>query len=300
MKMSLNLMRPGTCFNSPWFLKSNDGNCSFSKALSFKLMAYLQLQDQYLQCNTKFQIEKAMLLDKNVCPTWGQICAFDIPEVVSSTLWRADIARSIVEDPDGSFKSLLELPVFIWRAEGYPFDASRDAAEAYTSSLWNCHLSWSSAVRTVPFCSTALRILWGIGTWKAVVWLVEQSTSSQAHWDRGRSTFYPDDKQSYLVIGNLQHRKFPYLFFLLYGDLWLFDFFVQHSDCKWIRKLGPRSCKKGRYWIGKEMLASLGYPCRAISANGLGTASWWAHHVLVFEIVASCQSGFYIELSHDQ
>ena len=46
--------------------------------------------------------------------------------------------------------------------------------------------------------------------------------------------------------------------------------FFQHLSTVWL----PRSCEKQRTLTAKEMLATLGYPCRPQTANQLRTATW--------------------------
>lgn len=53
-----------------------------------------------------------------------------------------------------------------------------------------------------------------------------------------------------------------------------------------------RSKKQHRFWTGKEMLASLGYPCRAATANALGTDAWLGSYRTFWCVVATKCSCF--------
>ena len=56
-----------------------------------------------------------------------------------------------------------------------------------------------------------------------------------------------------------------------------FDFRCQ------VNSQSVRSRGKHRFWTGKEMLASLGYPCRAATANALGTDAWLGSYCSCFK-----------------
>lgn len=121
-------------------------------------------------------------------------------------------------------------------------------------------------------------------------------TCAQAHQSFWKNTSKQSLTNSFWIYQQTQHLLVELSWFLVPSWRWLpmwrfgLPLSLMYTDCcsqKFFSvilcllslltsisvkcKAQPRSKKHNRFWTGKEMLSSLGYPCRPQSANALGT-----------------------------